>query len=165
MWPRIWVTTTRYHYVVGGREEKGAKMIINGTEKNKVKYDHNSPFFLFASSLLSLVAGSVILLFRLGATPSPALCVLSPFLRSCCLFILFFFSSFPFSILIWTSRWFVPSCVFLVWMSWYAYLTVFFYFSLRYTICFSYYCIISCFIRFPPDVLFRSRVSRYLVLV
>ena len=63
----------------------------------------------------------VTLLFRLGATLPPALlaslacspCVLSSFLRSCCLFILFFFSSFPFSVSIWTSL-FHP--VFFLWV-------------------------------------------------
>ena len=62
-------------------------------------------FFVFlVASLLSLVADSVILLFRLGATPpratcEPEVCVFplrAVFLHSCGLLILVFFSSFPF---------------------------------------------------------------------
>ena len=82
-------------------------------------------FFAFTSaSLLSLVADSVILLFRLGATPPPAVlaslkyayspCVLSFFFLALLMLIYlhFIFSSFPFSISIWTSL--VSSCLFLV---------------------------------------------------
>ena len=78
-------------------------------------------YVLFAS-LLSLVADSVILLFRLGAIhPPPALLAslkyaYSPSVRSSCVhdvdFFFFFFSSVPFPISIGTP--FVSSCLFLV---------------------------------------------------
>ena len=78
---------------------------------------------LVVRSQHSLVAYSVILLFRLVSTPPRAPlasqkyvyspCVPSSFLRSCCLFIYLFFLLFSSlcSISIWTS--FVSSCLFL----------------------------------------------------
>ena len=76
--------------------------------------------FLFASPL-SLVGDCVFLFFRLGATPPPPLLASLKYMRipfACRLLALLmliyfhvFFSSFAFSILIWTS--FVSSCLFL----------------------------------------------------
>ena len=86
-------------------------------------FDSCIAFFAFTFAfLLSLVADSVILLFRLGAIPPPcslrawsmriplACCLLSSFLRCWCWLIFFcFFASFPYSMSIWTSFVFILS--------------------------------------------------------
>ena len=141
--------------------------------------------FLFAS-LLSLVADSVILLFRLGATPPlrslrswsiPLACCLLSRVLDVDLFY-FFFSSFPFFdfdldivcfILSFSCGYYAVSSVSVsaatrlaydnicILIRTYADLT-FFFLSEFYDL-FQLFCVLSCvFICFPPKVIFRSRV-------